>query len=221
MDTLLIPLFMGACILFLVLLPALLLYATPVRCAVGYLQEEGCLESTITVSWGRVSIRFSRSGGTSTVRILVGSHGIYSRTDLDEHSRDTEPPFNGGNVSRGDIARYLLPAVRPMGRFGVAVLRQVHIGEVWGKARIGLGDPVSTGMLYGGYWASRFAMNASRIFVTMEPVFGERVMECELLMRLEIRHPLIVFMEAVPLVRNPDLRKLMRAFRPSPGGREK
>ena len=51
-------------------------------------------------------------------------------------------------------------------------------------------------------------MNASRIFVVMEPVFGNRVVECDLTMRLKFRHPLVILIEAVTLVRNPDVREI-------------
>lgn len=216
MDALLIPLFIGTCILFLVLLPALLLYAVPIRCTVASIQEEGRRESVITISWAGAGIRIARSGETSTARILAGGRSVYSIPAAEAKTRDAEPPFTGTNISRSEIARHILPAIIPFGRFAVAVFRQIRIDEISGNLRIGLGDPVATGMLYGGYWASRFSMNASRIFVVIEPVFGRRVVECDLLVRLKFRHPLVILIEAVPLARNPDVRKLVMAFRPAP-----
>jgi hypothetical protein len=221
MDTFLIPVFIGVSILLIVLLPSLLLFAIPIRCAISYVQAGECRENVITISWARTGIRISRAEGMSTMRIFVGTHSVYSRTDADEQSRKTEAPFTKAGVSRDDIARHILPAVRPIGKFGIAVFRQIRIGEVSGNLRIGLGDPVATGMLYGGYWASRFAMNASRIFVDMEPVFNDRVVECDLTMHLKLRHPLIILIETVPLVRNPDIRRLMMSFRPTPPGEAK
>jgi hypothetical protein len=216
MDLFLIPLFTGACILFVIVLSSLLLFAFPIRCVIAFSRNEDRTENIITVSWTLVAIRFSRSGGTSTTRVLILGKGVYSRTEVDDRSRDHEPPITGPAIYRADIARHILPAIKPLGRFGLAVFRQVGIEEVSGKVRIGLGDPVATGMLYGGYWASRFAMNASRIFVVMEPVFDCRVIECDLVVRLKLRHPLVILIEAVSLSQNPDVRTLMTASRPVP-----
>jgi hypothetical protein len=182
---------------------------------IAYLLEGGRRENVITVSWAIAGIRISRTGETSTTSVLIGGHDVYSRKDVDELPWETEAPASGPHISRGEIARYLLPAVMPLGRLCVAVFRQIRIEEICGRVRIGTGDPVSTGMLYGGYWASRFAMNASRIFVEMEPVFGARVVDCDLTLRLKLRHPLVIIIEAFILLRNSSVRKLMAAFRTS------
>jgi hypothetical protein len=218
MDLLLIPLFLCVLLIFIAILPSLLLYAVPIRCAIAYVHSEERSRNVITVSWAGMAIRISHDGGISTTKVLIGDHGIYSRSDTDEKSREPEESFTGPDISRGDIARHILPAIRPLGGFAVAVFREVRIGEVRGKVRIGLGDPVSTGMLYGGYWASRFAMNATRIFIEMEPVFDGRVVECDLALHLKLRHPLVILIEALSLMRNPDVRKLMASFRPASTG---
>ena len=214
MDILLVPLFIGVCILGILLLPALLLYALPIHCDVAFVQKEDRRERTITVSWALAGIRIVQGRGKSTTWILVGGKGVYSITAADDQNRGAEPPFTGANLSRTEISHFLLHSVMPMGRFAVAVFRQIRIDEVRGKVRIGLGDPVSTGMMYGGYWASRFAMNASRIFIVMEPVFGPRIAEGGLTIRLKLRHPLVILIEAVRLIRNPDVRGLMKSFQP-------
>jgi hypothetical protein len=179
-------------------------------------QEEEYTESEIFISWTIVGFRISRSGGTSTTKILIGGHCVLSRGAGDEQPRERDASFTGPNISKSDILRYLLPAVRPLGRFAFSVFRQIRIEEVCGNIRIGLGDPVATGMLYGGYWASRFAMNASRIFVDMEPVFEGRVVACDLTIRLKLRHPLVILIGTVTLLRDPAVRKLREAFRTAP-----
>ena len=215
MDTILIPLFIGALLLIGVFLPALFLYAIPIRCKISHMQDEERSENVILVSWGFVGILISLPGGISTTRILIGGHGIYSVTGTSEKAREREAPVSGAGISRGDIIHYLLPLVVPFGRFAIAVFRQIKIEEICGNIRIGLGDPVATGMLYGGYWASRFAMNASRIFVEMEPVFEGRVVACDLTVQLKLRHPLVILIEAITLVKNPAVWKLISAFRPA------
>jgi hypothetical protein len=218
MDLLLIPLFLCVLVLFIAILPSLLLYAVPIRCAITYVNSEERSGNVITVSWAGVAIRISHNGGIRTTKVLFGEHGVYSRTDTEEQSREPEESFTGPGISRGDIAWHILPAIRPLGGFAIAVFRQIRIGEVRGNVRIGLGDPVATGMLYGGYWASRFAMNATRIFIDMEPVFDGSIVECNLTLHLNLRHPLVILVVALSLMRNPDVRKLMGSFRPATGG---
>jgi Protein of unknown function (DUF2953) len=218
MDTLLIPLFISACILFLVLLPALLLYTVPIRCAIAYFQDEDRRESAITFSWGPVASRITRSGGTGSTTILLAGRKVHFRTDP-VGTEEAEPPFTNGDISHSDLARHILPAVRPLGRFCLTVFHQIRIEEITGTIRIGLEDPVATGMVYGGYWASRYAMNASRIYVSMDPVFGRKLAECDLVLILKIPHPLVILPGAVHLVRDPHVQNLMGLFRPVQSGR--
>ncbi len=87
-----------------------------------------------------------------------------------------------------------------------------------GSIRIGMENPAATGMLYGGYWASRFVLNASRIFVDMEPVFGKRVLVLDITMRLRIRHPLVLIVQGIALMRNPAVRRSLVLLRPEAAG---
>ena len=87
-----------------------------------------------------------------------------------------------------------------------------------GSIRIGMDNPAATGMLYGGYQASRFVLNASRIFVDMEPVFGNRVLALDITMRLRIRHPLVIIIRGIALIRNPAVRRSLVLLRAGAAG---
>jgi len=213
MDTYLIPLFLCICVSEAILLPALLLYAVPIRFVIGGTSGKDRKETVTGISWGTFTYRITLAGGTRTTRILVAGKGVFCRIDRVDRPEEPEPQVTGPAISSQEVARRIAAAIRPAGKFGIIVLRQVHIDSVRGEVCIGLGDPVATGMLYGGYWASRFAMEAARIHIRMAPEFDRRVADYTLEGRLRLRHPLVILIGAVPLLRDPSMKALMAAFR--------
>lgn len=87
-----------------------------------------------------------------------------------------------------------------------------------GRIRIGTGDPVATGMLYGGYWATRFVLRASRIFIDIKPDFDRKILEMDMIIRIPVNHPFRILIAGIRLYRNPDIIQGMTFLKPdSPG----
>jgi hypothetical protein len=215
MDTFLIPLFLTAVLCGVFIMSALILYAVPVRFAISYSLKEGWEESTITASWGPVSGSMIHRAQRRVMRILFIGRKIWSRSEPDDNPRTdaAKPSTHGQGLSPAEILGVVLPIIGDAGTFLGELYRQSRLDKVTGTIRIGMENPAATGTLYGGYWASRFALNASRIFIEMEPVFGERVLDLDITMRLRIRHPLILIIKGIALVRNPALRRSLGLLR--------
>jgi hypothetical protein len=209
MDTFLIPLFVTAVLCGVFITSALILYAVPVRFAISYFLNEGGEESTITASWGPASCSVSHGARQRVTRVLFSGRMIWSRSEPDENPRTdaAEPSTRGQGLSSTEILGVVLSIIGDAGTFFGEVYRQSRLDGMTGTIRIGMENPAASGMLYGGYWASRFALNASRIFIEMEPIFGKRVLELDITMRLRIRHPLILIIQGIALIRNPAVRR--------------
>ena len=215
MYELLIPLFIAALSLFIIILPAFLLYAIPVRIVISIARDDERDDSTITASWAIAGIRVFRIGRAQKFSVLVAGRSIWSGTGSDTVQQAKEPGSPGSSLSGVDIIRTALAVAGPAGRLVLIIWQQSCIDAMRGRIRIGLGDPVSTGMLYGGYWASRFAMNAARIFIDLEPEFDRAVIEVDVTMNLRIRHPLLIVMQGLVIVRDPQIRKSLTKFKPT------
>ena len=74
-------------------------------------------------------------------------------------------------------------------------------------------------MVYGGYWASRFAFTASRIYVNVVPDFNGEILELDLKIRIRIRHPLILLIHGFFFMREPAIRRF-GIFKPAGGAHE-
>jgi hypothetical protein len=95
----------------------------------------------------------------------------------------------------------------PVGSFGSAFWQQSRFVDARGTVRLGLGDPVLTGEVCGMYWASRFILFASRIYIELEPVFNKAVLELDITVRLKVKHPLLVLLAGIRLARYPAIRE--------------
>ncbi len=220
MDTFLIPLFVTAVLCGVFVMSALILCAVPVRCAIRYFREEGREESTITASWGPVTGAITRGARHRATRVLFGGREIWSRSEPDETpwTDAVEPAPRGPGISTAEILGMVLPVIGDAGTFFGELCRQSRPDRITGTIKIGMDNPAATGMLYGGYWASRFVLNASRIFVDMEPVFGNRVLMLDITVRLRIRHPLVIIVRGIALMRNPAVRRSLVLLRPGAVG---
>jgi len=216
MDLLLIPAFIVLLILILLVAPALLLYAIPIRAAVSLTWNRDRRETTLLISWGCIAIRSSGSGAKRVTTVLFLDHPVLSHTGLietedpgDRNEEMLSDPGPGGEGT-GDIGE-LIPIVHrmigPVGTFGSVFWHQSRFEEARGTVTLGLLDPVLTGEVYGWYWASRFVLLASRIDIEMEPVFDRAVLELDITVRVKVMHPLLVLIAGLSLVTDPATKE--------------
>ncbi|HUH79294.1 MAG TPA: hypothetical protein VLY83_05295 [Methanoregula sp.] len=220
MDTLLIPLFIVAVLSGLIVVPVLALYAVPVRCGVAYCRETGGEGNTVSASWGPVGGSVSRRDGLRVSRIFFCGREIWCRSGPDEHRKGgpagAGPPGAGLPVT--DIPGIVAPLLGDAGAMIREVYRQSYLEGMTGRIRIGLENPAATGLLYGMYRASRFILDAAGITVAVEPVFSGQVLEVDVVMKLRIRHPLMILARGLAIARNPAVRRLMAARVPAGAG---
>jgi hypothetical protein len=69
-------------------------------------------------------------------------------------------------------------------------------------------------MLCGGYWATRFVLRASRIFIDMIPDFDRKILEMDMTIRIRVNHPLRILIAGIRLYGNPDIRQGITFLKP-------
>jgi hypothetical protein len=220
MDTFLIPVFIVACTLLIFLFPALILYLVPVRFALFLLQKEGQREHSVTVSWGMVRYRIIDGDGGQRNEVIIGGYVIYARAGAGERQKKEEVKLPAP-AELGSVEGYLnlIPRlIAPVGRFGSVIYRESTFENCTGSIRIGMKDPVAMGILYGGYWAARFVLMASRIFIDMTPEFNREIFEMDMVIRLRVNHPLRILIAGIHLLKTPGIRQGLSSANPRSGG---
>jgi hypothetical protein len=217
MDVLLLPVFL----LFLLLLPvlflALLLYAVPVRIAATLVSAAARKNRIIEIAWGGFALRVSGDTTSPLTEVLLLDHVILSHAGTMEMREEEKPqePFpeqvlgDDGHLDTGELIHLVQHMVGPVGSFAAVVWQRSRFAGAEGTVTLGLGNPALTGEVYGYYWASRFLLQASRIDITMQPVFDRPVLEMDITVREEIAHPLLVLLAGLDLARNPSIRAVM------------
>ena len=210
MDTLLIPLFIVACIILFCEFFAFLLYGIPLRFVLGLHHTEGLRKQSVSVSWGLIGCRITNGGNQQKIEVCIGHHTILSRRIEGEPKRGDEAKIPEPADFRS-IERYLTffsRMIKPAGRFVSVLWHESRFENCSGSIRIGTKDPVVTGVLYGGYWATRFGLRVSRIFIDVIPDFNREIFEMDVAIRLRINHPLRIIIAGIQLMRNRVIRDM-------------
>lgn len=210
MDEVLIFVFIPVCLLCFLLFITLFLYVVPLRFFVSFVSQEQRKEKMLTVSWSVMGIRITSAAGQQNYAILVADHELISRTLFSTKTTPT-PAVSGPEAvhSPEDLVPLIQHLVVPVMKIGTVLYRQRSFEDIRGTVRIGLGDPVATGLLYGGYWATRFVFTASRIHIDLKPDFDREILEMELSVRFRINHPLRMIFAGIRVARMPDVMKII------------
>lgn len=216
METFLIPLFILVCTILILLFIALLLYLIPVRFVISFLRLEGQQEYSISVSWGLIGVRSIDTGDGRRTEVFIGRHVIHTRAGEENllKSEIAESPTPADLHSVEGYLTLIPRLIEPCGRFSTVLYYQSTFEGIDGSVRIGTGDPVATGMLCGGYWATRFVLRASRIFIDMIPDFDRKILDLDMTIRIRVNHPLRILIAGFRLFRNPDIRQGITFLKP-------
>ena len=191
MDILLIPLFISACLALIILVVLFFAYMVPVHFTVHFVYQKPRQETTISACWCNMGVRVTTKSDHRKTEVLLGNLVVFMRTSscLQQESERKATDLSGIRSPQdlGFLIQYIVTSITD---FGPLVYSESSFQGVHGKVRVGLCDPAATGMLYGGYWATRFVLLASRIQVEMEPVFDREILELDLTGRFRIAHPL-------------------------------
>jgi len=220
MDALFLVLCLAVILAGLILFSILVLWLVPVRFSVRLASDPGRCELDISVDFGPVRIvSITREGRTSTEALILGHVlSTFAREPgtAERAAAQKEPPDHLRTAS--DLIKVIKTLTTPTFRMLGVVYRVGNFERCDGRVRIGLGDPATTGMFYGSYWATRFIFTASRIFILMEPVFDKRLLEMDLVARYRIDHPLRILLQAVRELLRPKVRAGISALRVTAGG---
>jgi len=220
METFLIPVFIVACIILFCECIAVLLYAIPLRFGLRLLHTEGHHEQSVSVSWGLIGCRITNGGNQQKIEVCVAQYIIFSRPlEREPKKGDVEKIPQPADFRSGE--RYLAffsGMITPAGRFVSVLWHECRFDNCTGSIRIGTKDPVATGILYGGYWATRFGLMASRIFMEMKPDFNREIFEMDVAIRLRINHPLRIIIAGIQLLRNRAVRNAINPEQSRSGG---
>jgi len=234
MDALLIPVFVIFTVIVPVVLIALLLYAVPVRISAKLMRNGTGQTYSLGVSWAGFGIKTTKSGTNGITEVLIGKSPVISsggststppveraeqpsgapHLNQTMTSNDNETPpgtasESGSTLSpleTGRVIHIIRQMIGPAASFGSVFMRAARFVDVKGKVILGLGDPVLTGEVCGMYWASRFILQASRIYLELEPVFGREVLELDVTVRFRIDHPLLILLAAARLGMDPGVK---------------
>ena len=216
MDTVYLLVFIPACVLCALLGVTLLLYAVPMRFFVQYTGMEDRKETMVSVSWSRVSICLKTAADRRELAILVAGHVLISQnlrllspSSLPKSQQKSPGQENEEVRTAEDLIPLIGHLIEPVKRIGLVLYHESSFENVRGTVRIGLGDPAATGMLYGGFWATRFVFAASRISIDLTPDFNRKVLEMELSVRFRIKCPLRILVAGIQMVRTPGAREFI------------
>jgi len=227
MDELLIPVFVLSALAVPLLALALLLYAVPVRVSARLVMEEDRKEQVLAIAWGIFGIRTSHRDPGMVTEMLILERTVFSHAiSPDSRGKEEEPapvgegPVPAGEAGRigmaldiGEIVRMVQALVGPAGTFGSAFWKECRFEEARGRVRLGLGDPVLTGECCGLYWASRFILDAYRIYLDFEPDFDRQVLELDITVKAKVRHPLLILATGLQLALHPAVYGAMETIK--------
>lgn len=227
MEALLIPAFILSLLLLAAAAGALLLYAVPISASATFVHTADRRTQVIRIAWGPVAIRTTGTGPGMVTGVLVLDRPLITHTGRLEapapEPADTVPapqpePSHGTGLDTGELVHIVHRLIGPVGKFGSAFWRASRFVDARGTVRLGLGDPALTGELSGYYWAFRFLLIASRIYVELEPVFDRPVLEFDVTVRTEVPHPIVVMAAGLDLARDPAVADLLGRLQRKPAG---
>jgi hypothetical protein len=217
MDILLIPVFVFFSLLVPVVALALLLYAVPVRAAVRLVRNEAMQVLTLEISWIGLGIRTSGTGTCMVTEVLAGGFPVFTHSgavgspsagDAGEPAGKTIPAHSKDLTDTpriDEIVHRIFGVFGPVRSFGSVFWKASRFVEARGTLTLGLGDPVLMGEVCGMYWASRFILQASRVYVELEPVFDREVLNLDITVRMNVSHPLKILIAGIRLARDPKI----------------
>ncbi|MDV2481019.1 DUF2953 domain-containing protein [Methanoculleus sp. Wushi-C6] len=211
--TLLFFVLLAVAVIFLLVLLALYLVPVTVEAATDCTRESARAKATVT--WGIVGVRVRVTGDLQVVEILLAGRPVMTR-DLAEMAKPSPPEEREEKERRPALstseylsaAGDLWPHVKEI---IAAFFRSLYLERLWGDITLGLESPATTGTVYGYCTAVRYALwPADAIDFVMTPVFDREVFEGAVLLRLQIRRPLLILIPVVRALLQRPVRERLR-----------
>jgi hypothetical protein len=199
-------------IIIALLLIEVLVLLLPFRVSLSFQTPESEIKGIIVGSWFIFGLEMLVSGKDPQVSVVVGGVRLVTRP-LSSFMGPEKEPTGGGP----GIISSLLELQGPVFEAFLDLVRHTRLDYIRGAARIGLGDPSATGMVYGLYRALIPLLPWDRIKFTMVPEFNGEVCEIDISARFRITCPFLVLVNAVKIAKHPSARRVMKTMRKKPG----
>ena len=205
-------------IIISLLLIEVLVLLIPFRFSLSFQTRESETKGILLGSWFIFGLEMLVSGKDQQVSVVVGGARLVTRP----LSSFMAPKKESGEVGPGPgqvpgIISSLLRLQGPVLEAFLDLVRHTRLDYIRGAARIGLGDPSATGMVYGLYRAMIPLLPGDRINFTMVPEFNGEVCEIDISARFHITCPFLVLVNAVKIAKHPSARRVMKTMRKKPG----
>lgn len=196
-----------------VVLIAVLLLIVPARVSFSFRSSGSETKGILTGSWLIFGLEVLARGKDPELSVMAGGARLVTRplSSLVAPGKKYTGGHGPGQVT--GIISSLLRLQGPLLALVLDLARHTRFDYARGTARIGLGDPCATGMLYGLYRAVIPLLPLERVNLTMVPEFGHEACEVDITARFQVTYPLLVLVNAVRVVKHPATRKVMNSMR--------
>lgn len=207
-------------ILLLVCIAALIvaLYVFPIEIAgtVGYHKKP---EADVRTRWGAVAVDVV-PGEPLEIRLLLFGRRVYRRLIEVEEVLPAEKEKKLP-AKKKEEEKEAIPPAEMLGRFlrawpylkkpAFTALHSLRVAYLTSDARLGFGNPVVTGEVYGWYWVVKGILSPlSTVSLHMEPVFHGRVIEGDASLCIAIRRPLMIMLQGAWAFTKKPVRELFQ-----------
>jgi hypothetical protein len=208
-------------LLFFVVCGAVLilaLYAVPVEIAgtVGYHKRP---EADLQTRWGAVAVDVV-PGEPLEIRVLLFGRRVYRRLIEVEERPPAEKKEKVAAKKKAEEEKEAIPPAEMLGRFlrawpylkkpVLTALHSLRVAELTSDTRLGFGNPVVTGEVYGWYWVVKGILSPlGNVSLHMEPAFHERVIEGEASLCIAVQRPLMIMLDGAWAFTKKPVRELL------------
>ena len=194
------------------------LYVVPIEIAgtVGYHKKP---EADVQTRWGVVAMDVV-PGEPLEVRLLLFGRQIYRRLISVEERPPAEKKKKIEAEKRAkeekavpptEMLRRFLRAWPYLKKPAFTALHSLRVAYITSDTRLGFGNPVVTGEVYGWYWVVKGILSPlNTVRLHMEPVFNERVIEGDASLCIAIQRPLMIMLAGMWAFTKKPVRDLFR-----------
>lgn len=184
--------------------------ALPVRISLTFRNNEKETTGCIAGLWLILGFEVQVSGKKQQLSILLAGARVFTRPLSGFGNPEKEHKEGPGPGEIPDIVSSLLRLGGPVLDAFLYLLRHTRHDFTKGTARVGLGDPAATGMVYGLYRAVISLLPAGRVNFIVIPEFNQEVFDIDITSRFRITYPVLVLLNSAKVLKHPASRKVMK-----------